>query len=1058
MSKRLGGRLVGLTMAAFAASTIAAGNAGAASSDSGALQMYEATVSAEEFADLQAGGYDIVDPQPAAGGAVALELVLSRGERTALADRGIDVAVFRDAQGQSARQLARTQAAGGYEVWRDYDGADGIRAYLSRFVAQHRKIAKLYRIGTTTQGREIVAVRITEGRGSHGKRAKRGSSGGGDREAVLYQGTTHAREWISTEVVRRLMEYFAGNSSKARKLRSERELWFVPVVNPDGYQYTFDHERLWRKNLRDNNGDGQITNLDGVDLNRNYPEHWRYDDEGSNTEISSETYRGPAAASEPETQASINLVRRIDPKLADSYHAYGPLLLYPEGWQVQTPARDLPIYIALSGTDAEPAVEGTDPDVSAELYTTNGEFTDWAHHEQDVLAWTSELNEGCEGCGFVFPDDEALVQHEFEINLPFAIDMARSAGDPARPKSHLGNTTKSFYLELVSDDPTFANNPLADFTFDVSYGGGSQPVEVLARNDLRRVTLNYRINGGRKQQARTARWDGGETFGEGYDSYYSVRRGLVRGTEAGDSVEVWFTASKGGHGKRKGKRRHGGGGGTRSGSFTYEVAAASGADALVVAAEDYTGISPAQAGGPNYLDFYVDALAANGISADVYDIDANGRTAPDALGVLDHYDAVVWYTGEDIITRDVGMVPGTASRLANDLMLEMRSYMNEGGNVLYTGKNAGVQYQDAYAFDPVANEPCGSTPEVTARCQLLSSDFLQYYLGAYVFNDGGGLDDAGLPFGVHGLSSPFDGFDWTLNGGDGADNQDWANSFITTSSLLPEDEYPQFASDAPAEWDDGIAGAFEPVDGSQYMYSQRANEAYKRLSHTIDVPAGGATLTFRTSYDLELDFDYMFVEAHTVGQDNWTTLPDANGNTANDPGISCTDGWTEDIHPFLNHYQTLNGDGTCSPTGNIGSPAGEWNAATGRSAGWETWEVDLSAYANQQVEVAIAQVNDPAVQGINVLVDDVQVSTGQGTTSFEDDGDPLDGWTVPGSPPDSPTNPNDWIRTGSLGLEEGAVVSTDDSLFFGFGFEGVTSTAQRNELLDRSMNYLFGSP
>ena len=116
-----------------------------------------------------------------------------------------------------------------------------------------------------------------------------------DRPAVLYQGTTHAREWISTEVTRRLMEYFAGNSTTARKLRRTRELWFLPVVNPDGYQYTFDHERLWRKNLRDNDGDGQITNLDGVDINRNYPEHWGYDDEGSNTEISSETYRGTAA-------------------------------------------------------------------------------------------------------------------------------------------------------------------------------------------------------------------------------------------------------------------------------------------------------------------------------------------------------------------------------------------------------------------------------------------------------------------------------------------------------------------------------------------------------------------------------------------------------------------------------------------------------------------------------------------------------------------------------------------------------------------------------------------
>ena len=238
----------------------------------------------------------------------------------------------------------------------------------------------------------------------------------------------------------------------------------------------------------------------------------------------------------------------------------------------------------------------------------------------------------------------------------------------------------------------------------------------------------------------------------------------------------------------------------------------------------------------------------------------------------------------------------------------------------------------------------------------------------------------------------------------------------------------------------------------KYMYSQRANEAYKRLTRTIDVPAGGATLSFQTSYDLETDFDYMFVEAHTVGPTTGRRCPTPTATPRTTPAISCTDGWTEDIHPFLNHYQTLNADGTCSPTGNIGSPPGEWNAATGRSPGWETWEIDLSAYAGSQVEVAIAQANDPGVQGINAFVDDVQVSTGEGTTSFEDDDDPLDGWTVPGSPPElEHRTRTTGSRTGSVGFEEGSVVSTDDSLFFGFGFEGVSTTAQRNDLLGRAI-------
>jgi Zinc carboxypeptidase/Immune inhibitor A peptidase M6 len=1043
MNERLVGRLLTLSTMALALLAIAAAPAAAAGDRAAALQMYEATVTAEQYEVLRSEGFDVVAPKPVAGG-VAVDLVLTEAERAGLARRGIEVELFRDARGRTASELADSQAAGGFTVWRDYDGGDGLRRYLADFVADHRATTQLFVIGETTQGRDIVAVRVTKESNDGGARIA-------DRPAVLYQGTTHAREWISTEVTRRLMEYAAGDSQVARRLRKKRQLWFVPVVNPDGYQYTFDTERLWRKNLRDNDGDNQITNLDGVDLNRNYPEHWGYDDEGSEPEISSNTYRGPSPASEPETQANIGLVERIDPVFALSYHSYGPLLLYPEGWQVQTPARDLPIYLALTGNDDEPAVRGFDPDVSAELYTTNGEFTDWAHGTQDVLAWTPELEEGCAGCGFVFPDNEDLVERQYRINRPFALDLAWSAADPARPDSHLGNTTEPFHLDLTDFDPTFTNNPLADLTFKRSLGD-PQPVEVLARNELRRVKLKYRINGGQTRTAATQIWQGGENFGAGYDTYYAIRRGTVTGTDPGDTVRVWF--------KGKERRPNGELKTVFSDSFAYSVASESGAQALVVAAEDYTGISPDQGTtAPSYLDYYTAALDANGITYDVYDVDAQRRRAPDALGELGHYGAVIWYTGEDVITRDRGMVPGTADRLANDEMLEMRAYMNEGGNVLYTGKYAGLQYQDLYAFDPVDNAACfRGDADVDARCQLLSSDFLQYYLGAYVFNTSGGLDDAGQPFPINGVSAPFNGYDWTLNGGNGASNQDNANSFVTTSSLLPAAEFPQFASDAPAEWEDGIAGAFEPIDGTRYMYSQRANQSYKRLSRTIDVPAGGATVTFQTSYDLEPDFDYMFVEAHTVGSDDWTTLPDQRGNTSDDTGLSCTDGWTEDLHPFLNHYQTLNANGTCSPTGNIGSPPGEWNAATGRSPGWETWEIDLSDYAGEQVEIAIAQVNDPAVQGINVFVDDIQVSTGEGTTSFEDDADPEDGWTIPGGPADSPPNPNDWERTGSVGFEEGAVVSTDDSLMFGFGFEGVTTAAQRTTVLGRSMNYLFGSP
>ncbi|MGH2963070.1 MAG: M14 family zinc carboxypeptidase [Solirubrobacterales bacterium] len=1045
----------GLRLGLLAIAVLCLGLAGpTAAGAAGKLQMYEAVVDQDRFNELLAGGYDVINPQQTADG-VAVDLVLSPRERTRLDTQGVDLELLRDEQGRTARQAAAAQAEGGFQVWRDYDGADGLRRWMYRFAERHRSIADLRVIGETHQGREILAIELTKGGGHKGK-----GKGKSRKPAVLYQGTTHAREWISTEVTRRLMTWFARKSSteRVRRLLKTRELWFVPVVNPDGYQYTFDEERLWRKNLSDNNGDGEITNVDGVDLNRNYPEHWNYDDEGSSTETTSETYRGTEPGSEPETQAGIELFDRVPFKLANSYHSYGPLLLYPEGWQVQTPARDLPIYIALSGTDEEPAIEGFDPDVSAELYTTNGEFTDWAHGEQDALAWTTELNEGCEGCEFVFPDDPALVRREAKINRPFALDMARSAANTERPKSHLGNRTKPFYLEAVSDDPTFANNPLADFRFSHSYGD-PQPVEVLARRSLGKVNVHYRINGGRERTAPTSAWNGGENFGEGYDAYYHLLRGEVGGTDPGDEVEVWFEPKS-----KKGKRARRSSS-AESDSFTYEAVSESDADTLVVAAEDYSGISNdppyASADAPNYLSFFEQALDANGIEHEVYDVDARGRVAPDALGVLSHFDAVAWYTGNDVITRDPGMVPGTASRLANDEMLEMRSYLNEGGKLLYNGQNAGLQYAFGFPFDPVANAPCfAGDDEVDARCQAMSDDFLQYYLGAYLYNDNAGTDpDTGNPFDVVGTGDPYTGLDWSLNGPGSADNQVHTASFLSTSSLLPESQYPQFASDAPAAWAREGAAPFRPIDGSHYVYSHRADQSYKRLTRTIDLtglsPGEAADLSFQISRDTEPAWDFVFVEANPVGEDEWTTLPDESeeGHTDQDTGASCPANW-HSIHPWLERYQTLNADDTCSPTGT----SGEWNAASGRSDGWEEWRVDLSEYAGDEVEISISYASDFAVQGIGAFVDQIEVSTGEGTTSFEDDGgaDPMDGWTVAGAPEGSGTNPNDWERTTDVKFEEGAAVSTDDSLYFGFGLEGVASPEKRAQVMGRSMDYLLG--
>jgi hypothetical protein len=1005
-------------------SLTASGTAGAASRHG--LDMYTTKADAKALAAIRSGGYDVVESH--VGGGRQVDLVLTARDAQRLRADGVDVTLKRNGKGQTVRQQADAMAAGGYQVYRSYDEAGGIRDELYALARRYPAIVKLEVIGHTLQGREIIALKVT-------KNANQLADGA--RPATLYMGTVHAREWIATEVSRRLMHHFVdnyGKNAEITNLVNTRELWFMPVANPDGYQYTFTTERLWRKNLRDNNGDGTVTNGDGVDLNRNYDERWDYDNEGSSTEWSSDTYRGTAPASEPEVKAHQALIDRMKFKFLVTYHSYGPLLLYAYGWQVKTPSFDDPLFIEYTGTDANPAVAGYDPGVGADLYTTNGTTDDYSYAKTGTLSWTPELSEGCDGCGFVFPDDEALVQAEFAKNLPFALRLARSTPDPSNPA---GATMKPFYLETAKLDPEKSGNPLGNFKFSVSYGD-PQPVQVIAKRSLGAVSLKYRVNGGAVRTAATSEASGGERYGSGGDVYYHLVRGAVTGTSPGNTVEVWFEDADNAA--------------VKSESFTYTARSETGRRVLVVAAEDYSGISPVykKTSGPAYLSYYLDALAANGYAADVYDVDANGRAAPSPLGVLGHYDAVIWYTGDDVITRDRGMVAGTASRLANDELLAMRQYLDEGGHLLFTGKYAGLQYAQGYEFDLEHGLACD--PNTSADgCEALSDDFLQYYLGAYLYNEDAGTTSTGKLYDVMGVDDPFGGLSWTF-GGPSANNQDHSASFIATSGILPKQQYPQFDSWPSAKYD-RPGGPFDPHTGTYYAYSQIADVSYKRLTRTVDLTGKtGGNLSFWISRDTEQDWDYVFVEAHTVGQDDWTTLPDANGHTSqstgpNDPDLaSCPGGWHE-LHPWLAHYQTFDGSGACTPTGTTG----EWNAASGRSAGWEQWSMDLSRYAGKQVEVSISYASDWSVQGLGAFLDDTTLSTGE-TTSFEDG---LGGWTVSGPPPGSAPNSNDWTRTTAAGFPEGAAISTPWSIYLGFGVEGIATPEARSAVIGRAVSYLL---
>ncbi|MGH3391099.1 MAG: hypothetical protein ACRDOO_19700, partial [Actinomadura sp.] len=352
----------------------------------------------------------------------------------------------------------------------------------------------------------------------------------------------------------------------------------------------------------------------------------------------------------------------------------------------------------------------------------------------------------------------------------------------------------------------------------------------------------------------------------------------------------------------------------------------------------------------------------------------------------------------------------------------------------------------AYFYEPDAP----AQPECAVRtdppCLPILNDFLQYYLGAFTYIDGGGTGTDG-PYPVTGSGGRFSGFQSTLNGGDSANNQDHTASFLTTSSFLPKKQFPQFDSSAPIGWQRPGGAPFDPRTGDWYAYSQSADVSYKRLTRTVDLTGKSAgELSFFTSYDTEAGWDHLFVEAHTVGADDWTTLPDAGGHTSQETGDSCASGWRT-IHPQTARYQGAD----CSPTGTTGV----WHAASGKSNGWQEWKIDLSAYAGEQVELSISYVSDWGTQGIGVFLDDAKVTADGATvaeTSFETD---LGGWTLAGPPPGSAAAANDWTRSQKA-FEEGSGVVTRDTVYVGFGGEGLTGQAARTDFVRRAMDHLLG--
>ncbi|QUW82733.1 immune inhibitor A [Streptomyces mirabilis] len=955
-------------------------NGGSPKPDANAVKVFHAEITKQQIPLLLAAGQDghELGDTTWKNGKSAVEVYVTDQQAKKLEKQGVHLTEHT----LTAKAEARVESAA-QGVFRPYSGKGNLQEEIVKTGAAHPDLAKVVSIGKTVNGQDILALKLTKG----AKKTKDGS-----KPSVLYMSNQHAREWITPEMTRRLMHYYLDNYStnkRIKKIVDSTELWFVLSANPDGYDYTFKDAdaRQWRKNLRDVNGDGVISTGDGVDLNRNFAYKWGYDDEGSSPNPTNETYRGASPGSEPETKALDAFEKRIGFTYGINYHSAAELLLYGVGWQVATPTPDDVLYKALAGTPEHSAIPGYHPQVSSELYTTNGEADGHAGNVNGMAMFTPEMSTcqtasdldpndawNAADCAsvFTFPDDEKLIEQEFEKNVPFALSVAETAAHPDQPSSAVG-----------LDAPDFTPAP-----FTTSYSrGADQEVSVVVRKSVRDKELKYRVNGGRTLDMALKAWKGGETYGGKDNLYFDEYRAEVKDGDPGDKVEVWFTGET-----RSGKK-------TSSTHFTYTVAQRPSADTLVVAEEGATA-TQSQA--------YVDALKANGKKPLVWDVAALG--APDALGVLDHFKTVVHYTG--------------AARPGNATQLQLRAFLNEGGKLIEAGEQAG------------GNVDLGGG--------TLSNDFSQYYLGAYSRTSTPGAN------GFAG-SGKLTGFTGAL--GDAPGNPlNTAGTYGVTSDSLAPAQYPQFASSAGAGQFAGTVNPYGPYAGSYMAAAVHTDDAYKRLTRTIDLTGVSAadkpTLRTQLLWDTEPGYDHAVLEAHTTGADDWTTLPEAGGATSTAVPAECEAGFLVREHPFLKRYLTVSSTG-CANTGTSGA----WNSFTGASSGWQQVNFDLSAYAGKSVEVSLSYITDPNTGGHGVLADNASLVVGGAATETEGFETSLGPWSASGPPPGSPSVLKDWARYGELFKTYGGV-TTDDTVLLGFGLEHVTAAADRAALIKKALGAL----
>jgi hypothetical protein len=361
-----------------------------------------------EFVRQHAGLLDVIMAKPghhaeAAASARALKFLRDSGHPFEIVQENLEAS------------LAYANKGVGFGIYHTW--SENIAFVDSLRLLYPEVVSAKWSIGQTVEGRDIWAFRVSAN-----------PDVDENEPEIFIDGMHHCREIMASEFPIMFAEHLAtnyGTDPEITWLLDHRELYIVPVVNPDGFVYNELNNPngggMWRKNRR-NNGDGTI----GVDLNRNYPFQWGYDDLGSSPVSSDITYRGPGPASELETQAMMEFINSREFRTHDSVHTYSNLLLYPWGYNT-TPTPDDAVFdhMAAEMTKFNGYQPGQPGDV---LYDVNGGSFDWNYGDETkhtrLYTFSSEIGGGSDG----FWPLENRRQQLFQENIWPHIYLMRVAG------------------------------------------------------------------------------------------------------------------------------------------------------------------------------------------------------------------------------------------------------------------------------------------------------------------------------------------------------------------------------------------------------------------------------------------------------------------------------------------------------------------------------------------------------------------------------------------------------------------------------------------------------